>query len=165
MTAPLIVYCGLPGVGKSTASAYTADRLEAERIRTDAVRKELVADPVYTAEETARTYDAVFERTRETLSSHRPVVLDGTFGSRSRRDRAASVGSSFATSTTFVSVHCDPETVKTRIENRTDDVSDAAFEEYLLHREQFEPLERTHVTIDNSGSLEATRRQIDHHLL
>ena len=42
LSAPtLVVVCGLPGVGKSTVAGVVSDRLEASRLRTDVVRKEL----------------------------------------------------------------------------------------------------------------------------
>ncbi|MFC4439661.1 MULTISPECIES: AAA family ATPase [Natrialbaceae] len=161
----LIVYCGLPGVGKSVASAYTAEHLEAERYRSDRVRKRLFPEPTYSSEESEATYEELLRLARSDLESGTNVVLDATFQSKPYRDRAVEIARAVDAELTFVHVDCDLEVVKVRIENRTDAVSDARFEQYLQLRESFDPLERDHVVVDNSGSLEATYEQIDHELL
>ncbi|MFU8868250.1 AAA family ATPase [Natronococcus sp.] len=161
----LIVYCGLPGVGKSVASAYTADRLEAERYRSDRVRKRLFPDPDYTSAETDATYAELLSLARSALESDTDVVLDATFQSKPYRDRAAEIAGAVGADCTFVYVDCDVDVVEERIESRTDCVSDARFEQHLQLRETFDPLDCEHVTIDNSGSLEETREQIDRALL
>ncbi|SDR44026.1 AAA family ATPase [Natronobacterium texcoconense] len=161
----LIVYCGLPGVGKSVASAYTAEQLPAERYRSDEVRKRLFPDPEYTDEETVATYEELLSHARSELESERDVVLDATFRTKRFRDRAAAVASDLEADVEYVHVTCDVDVVRDRIENRTETVSDAEFEQHLQLRESFEPIERDHAVIDNSGSLEETYRQIDRTLL
>lgn len=159
----LIVYCGLPGVGKSAASAYTAERLAATRYRTDEIRKQLFPDPEYTDEETAATYDELLERARAALEAGDDVVLDATFRAKRYRDRAAAIASESGVEAVFARVTCDTDVVTDRLENRprSESVSDADRRVYRLVKDSFEPLERDHVVIDNSGSLEETYRQID----
>lgn len=165
----LLVYCGLPGVGKSAAAAYTADRLPAERFRSDEIRKELFPDPEYTAEETAATYDELLERARAALASGSNVVLDATFRSKEYRDRAAALATDVeaADGVAFVRVTCETDVVTDRLEQRTtaESVSDADLRVYHLVKDSFEPLERDHVVVDNSGTLEETYRQIDRSVL
>ncbi|ELZ02241.1 hypothetical protein C482_05501 [Natrialba chahannaoensis JCM 10990] len=161
----LIVYCGLPGVGKSAASGYTAEQTDAERYRTDQVRKQLFPDPSYTPEETDATYDTLLERAQSPLESGSNVVLDATFQSRPYREQAATMAEELGVDYEFVYVDCDLDVVKGRIEERTDTISDAQFEQHLQLRETFDPIERDHVVIDNSGTLEETYRQIDEHVL
>ena len=157
----LLVYCGLPGVGKSMASEYTADRLPAARYRSDEIRKELFPEPSYTSAESDATYAELLERARADLESGSDVVLDATFRSRERRDRAATVADEAGAETVFVHVTCALEVVEQRLEERTDTVSDAEFEQHLQLRESFDPLERDHVVIDNSGTIEETRDQLE----
>ncbi|RKD94013.1 AAA family ATPase [Halopiger aswanensis] len=165
----LIVYCGLPGVGKSAAAAYTADELPARRFRSDEIRKELFPEPEYTAAETAATYDELLERGREALASGSNVVLDATFRSTEYRDRAAALAAEVdaADGVAFVRVTCETDVVTERLDQRTtaESVSDAGLREYRLVSESFEPLERDHVVVDNSGPLEETYRQIDRSVL
>jgi predicted kinase len=156
---PLVVVCGLPGVGKSTVSRAIADRLDAAVLRTDVVRKELFEEPAYTAEETAAVYDELLSRARERLYAG-PVVLDGTFEGRDRRadarDLAASTGASFR----LVRVDCDEAVVEERIAER-DGVSDADLDVHRRFRDRFDPVEMDHLVVDNSGTEAATRRRIE----
>lgn len=161
----LIVYCGLPGVGKSAASAYTATQLSAERYRSDEVRKRLFPEPEYTDEETVATYEELLARARSELEAGADVVLDATFRSKRFRDRAAALASEVDAAVEYVHVTCDVDVVRERLESRTETISDAEFDQHLQLRRAFEPIERDHVVIDNSGSLEETYRQIDRAVL
>lgn len=166
MSRPLlVVYCGLPGVGKSLASAYTAEQLSATRYRSDELRKQLFPEPTYTETETELTYEAVLSRGQATLESGSTAVLDATFRSKRFRDWAAATARDAGVDTQFVRVTCDVDIVRDRIENRTDTVSDATFDQHLKLRRKFEPIERDHVVIDNSGSIAETKRQIDRTVL
>jgi len=161
----LVVCCGLPGVGKSAASAHLTERLSAIRHRSDVIRKELFADPEYTAAETAATYDELLDRTRDDLAAGSAVVLDATFKTSQLRDRAAAVAYETNAGFKLICVVCDQDVVETRIENRTGSVSDADLRVYYRLKESFEPIDREHVVVDNSGSLAATRRQLDQSVL
>jgi len=160
-----VVYCGLPGVGKSTASEYTAERLSAVRFRSDEVRYDLFENPTYTPAEMDRTYEEMLKRARAELAAGRDVVVDGTFKQRRRRERAKGVAADTGAALQFDRVTCPPEVVRERIDDRTNDASDADLSVYQQHREQFEPLEAEHVVIDNGGTLAETRAQIDRALL
>ncbi|AXR83431.1 AAA family ATPase [Natrarchaeobaculum sulfurireducens] len=164
-SATLIVCCGLPGVGKSAASAHLTERLSGVRYRSDVIRKQLFPDPEYTAAETAATYDELLTRARADLEAGSAVVLDATFKTKRLRDRAATVARESNAAFEVVHVVCDPDVVETRIENRTDSVSDADLRVHYLVKESFESIERDHVVIDNSNSLDATRRQLDRSML
>lgn len=155
----LLVVCGVPGVGKTTVSEYVADEWNATLYRTDVVRKELFPDPEYTSAESRRVYEEVLGRGRTTLAAGTDVVLDGTFRTRELRSEAAEIGTTVDAAVQFLKVECDTAVVKERIATR-DGPSDAEFEEHMVLREQFQPLEREHVAVDNSGSCEETRRQL-----
>lgn len=156
----LVVVCGPPGVGKSTVGAMLADRLGAERLRTDAVRRDVVPDPSYTDRERRRVYDEFFDRARELLDGGASVVLDGTFQYESTRDRAAELATEFDVEFDVVRVTCDEATVRERLAERTDDPSDAVFANYREIRDAFDPFDRPHLTVDNSGTLEQTSKQL-----
>jgi predicted kinase len=161
----LVVLCGLPGVGKSTVGELVVERLdalgaEARLLRTDVIRKELVAEPTYSDAETERVYLALFERAREALDAGQWAVLDGTFRDRPLRDRAADTADDAEVEPLFVKVTCEESVAMDRIRERTDDESDAEIEEYDHFREIFDPLERDHVTVDNSGERAETRERV-----
>ncbi|MFB6197354.1 MAG: AAA family ATPase, partial [Halobacteriaceae archaeon] len=83
----VIVVCGLPGVGKTTVSETIADRIDAPRLRTDVVRKDIIDEPAYTPAETRRMYLELVERARELVERDGQVILDGTFKNRDQRER------------------------------------------------------------------------------
>lgn len=157
----LVVVCGLPGAGKSTVSRHVADRLDGRLVRTDVVRKELFPDPSYTTAESRTTYDEVLSRARERIRASKHVVLDGTFRRRALREQAAAVADDAGVPFRLVRVECDEQLVRERIRARVDDESDADVAVYELLTEEFEPIERDHAVVDNSGSLAETAAQVD----
>lgn len=134
--------------------------MDADRVRTDVVRKELWSDPEYTEAETRAVYDELFERARRSLARGRNAVLDGTFRDRADRKRATALAAEADAACELVKVECDEAVVRERIARREDDESDADFAVYLSFEEAFDPLSVAHVTVDNSGDLDATRRQV-----
>jgi len=159
----LVVVCGVPGVGKTTVAERVAERLDAELFRTDVVRKELDPDPSYTEAETERVYEEIVRRGREAAIDGPGAVLDGTFKERHLRERVDAAVEGVAVDPRYVKVECDERVVRERIDRRQDDESDADYEVHQLFKQTFESLERPHVTVDNSGDLAATRRQVDRH--
>ena len=158
-TTRLVVVCGLPGAGKSTVASAVADRLDAALVRTDVVRKELFPDPSYTAEESRRTYEAVYDRAGDRLAGGDSVVLDGTFRRAARRQEARDLAERRGADLRLVRVSCDERTAKARIRSRADDPSDADVDVYDLLREEFEPVEDP-VVVDNSGDLDSTLARV-----
>lgn len=156
----VIVVCGLPGVGKSTVARAIAEAVDGAVLRTDVIRQELVEDPVYTAEEKRRVYEELFERARGHVEARQTVVLDGTYRRRTYRDRARALADALGAEFELVAVECDESVVERRIDDRENDASEADFAVYRQYRDSFEPIEHDHATVDNSGGLAATRRQV-----
>lgn len=159
--ARVIVLCGLPGVGKTTVGRLIADRIDGRLLRTDVIRKELVEEPAYTDDETERVYRTVFERATESVAAGTPAILDGTFRDEPLRERAAAAAHEADAPVQFVKVTCEESVAVERIRNRSDDESDAEVEDYDHFRDIFDPLTREHVSIDNSGSVEEAREQVE----
>jgi uncharacterized protein len=90
---------GGPGTGKTTLSHELAQRVEAEVISTDEVRRTLqgahaiggvagvLNAGLYSDENVAAVYDEVLRRAHNHLVNGRSVVLDGTWRDSRRRDR------------------------------------------------------------------------------
>ncbi len=160
----LIVVCGLPGSGKTTVAETAAERITANLLRTDVVRKELFPDPDYTDQEERAVYSTLFDRARQSLDSESPTVLDGTFHRENHRDQAREVGVTRQATVRMLKVECPESVVRERIETRTDDASDADFEIHRLFRESFDSVSDDCIIIDNSGSIETTHRQLEESL-
>jgi len=148
----LVVVCGLPGVGKTTVSERIADRLGGTRLRTDVVRKELVAEPTYSEAETERVYEELVARAGRRLREGEDVVLDATFQRAEFRSAAAALADAVGARFRLLKVECDQATVERRIRAREGDESDADVEVHRLFRQEYEPIRRDHVVVDNSGS-------------
>ena len=161
-TGTLVVVCGLPGVGKSTVARQVADRIDATVVRSDAVRKELYADPTYSADETASVYDALLSRAKERLDRGESVVLDATFADARFRTAAVELGAEAAGEHTLVCVECDRAVAERRIRQR-DGISDADVDVYRQFADAFDPVEMEAVVVDNSGDEYETAAQVDGH--
>ncbi len=155
----LAVVCGLPGVGKSTVARAIADRVGATVLRTDVIRKELFADPAYTAEETVTVYDELLTRAFDHLDVGESVVLDATFKTGERRVQARDLATQVGARFRLVRVECDEAVLERRIQAR-DGVSDADLDVHLEFRDRFDPVELDHVVVDNSGSTAATEDRV-----
>lgn len=159
----LVVQCGLPGVGKSTIAAAVAERLDARRVRSDIVRQELFDEPTYSRAEKDRVYAAMLDRAEAALTDGRAAVLDATYERQTDRDDAAALAAETGAELVLVEVVCETPVARERIRRREDDPSEADVSVYENARERFEPLERESVTVDNSGTLAETRRQLGEH--
>lgn len=156
----LVVLCGLPGVGKSTVAAMVTDRLGATRLRTDAVRKELFAEPTYSDTETEQVYAELHERARRALDAGESVVLDATFARREYRSMARELAAACDVSFSLVEVVCEASVVERRVTER-EGISDADRAVYRQFREEFEPIGAEHAVVDNSGTPAETRAQVE----
>jgi predicted kinase len=126
---------GLPGTGKSTLSRNLSASAGFAIVRSDVVRKELAGSTsstraafetgIYTAEWTDRTYAECLRRAEELLFEGGRVVIDATF--RRERDRRAFLDAAqrWAVPAVFFVCQANSSIVRTRLENRHGDVSDA----------------------------------------
>lgn len=158
-SATLVAVCGLPGVGKSTVARQVAERVGAEVLRTDVVRKELFDDPGYTDAETAAVYDELLARAADHIAAGASVVLDATFKTRARREEVRDLAERLGAEFRLVHVVCEEAVVERRIAGR-EGVSDADFAVHRRFRERFDPVEMDHVRVDNSGTEAEARRQV-----
>ena len=114
--AVLVVVTGLPGAGKSTLARALGERSGWPVVRSDEVRRELVApwsgDPLvaaafpgaYDVEVTGRTYATMLERAEASLGQGQSVVVDATFAASAQR-RAAEAAARRAVADLVV-LHC-----------------------------------------------------------
>ena len=150
----LVLVCGLPGTGKSTLAHKLAKRTNATLLRTDSVRKELFDESRYTEDEKEIVYRTIFLMTRYLLPWQN-VVIDGTFYKREIRHRVYELARQRGNEMRVVECTCPEHVIKRRMERRGTRVrvlSDADYEVYLKIKHLFEPIKRTHITVDTSGN-------------
>lgn len=156
----LTVLSGYPGVGKSFVGSQIAAMESGLMFNTDRVRKDLTdGDPTYSRDESDATYNEMLKRARNALQDDTPVVLDGTFSHRERRDQAEALTDELDIPFRLINVVCDEETTKQRIRQR-DNFSDADVAVYQEIKADFDDFERDVITIDNSGGKAATEAQL-----
>ncbi|MEF8850806.1 MAG: AAA family ATPase [Haloarculaceae archaeon] len=159
----LVVVCGLPGVGKSTVAAEVVDRLGGRLRRTDAVRKEIRAEPRYDRAESRRVYARIFDEARDDLTAGRNAVLDGTFQRARHREWGRTLADAVDCRFELVRVTCDESAAVERVADRDLDgeLSDASLDTYYQIMKSFEEVSLPHVRIDNSRSMASTELQVE----
>jgi predicted kinase len=158
----LIIVCGLQGTGKTVVATKIAEKTDAVLLRTDVIRKELFPHPTYGKEEIESIYDEMFGRAKKLLVDERTVILDATFAEKHNRHRAKKIADEAGSQFKMVEVICpDEEIIRERLKKRTEDESDAQYEQYLNYKKIFEPITGKHIIIDNTGTLEETEKQIN----
>jgi predicted kinase len=149
----LILTCGLPASGKSTAARHLAEPFEAVRLRSDTRRKHLAGmaptqrgdadfgSGIYAADITDRTYRSLLDDAEASLRAQRSVVVDASFARATQRKPFVELADSLGTPFVVVETLASEETVRTRMTTRAGDrreASDADFGIYLRMRETYE---------------------------
>lgn len=150
----LVMTCGLPASGKSTAARAVAGALRAKLVHSDVVRKQLAGLEVhdrsgmgdegglYSEGHTRRTYHALLGAADEALAAGRSVVVDATFQTRARRASFLELAKRRGVRACVVWMDIDDKTARARLEARAHDAhepSDADWRVYELLKPMFEP--------------------------
>lgn len=156
----LVVITGLPGSGKTTVADSLSKEINAIVLSTDKIRKNMFKNPVYNENDKRVVYNELFSRAREYLSSGKNVILDGTFYTKSLRDKAKEVGASVSEKVIFIYCETPEQILKERITKRKDKFSDADFSVYLKIKEVFEDFEEEVIIVDTSKPIDSNIRDI-----
>lgn len=154
LPAVLIVTCGLPASGKSTAAKHLAAPFEAVTLRSDARRKLLAGLPptrragadygsgIYTPQITELTYESLLAGARAALLDRRSVVVDASFARQAQRAPFAELARELTTPFVLVETTAPEATIRARMRARDRDpssVSDADLTVYRLMQQAYEP--------------------------
>jgi hypothetical protein len=144
----LVLVAGLPGTGKSTLAAALARQAEFTVVRSDVVRKELAwcvanapaqfGSGIYTSEWTERTYAECLSRTGSLLFQGQRVIVDANFGEEKHRRDFFNLADRWAVPAVILICEADSESVRTRLEHRTGDASDADWAIYCQMAKQWQ---------------------------
>ena len=153
---------GAPGTGKSTLAAGLARRFGWTMLRSDAVRRELAADPgapaLHTPQMDDLVYGTLLRRAADLAAVGESVVLDATWGDARRRADAADTALDAGTVLHELRCACDDATAAERAQARSergDDVSDADAAVARLLAGRFAPWPSATV-VDTSGDADAS---------
>lgn len=147
----LLITCGLPATGKSTAAKRIAEVtgypwLRSDMIRLDVLKGEDVFDGRVASDMGKRTqvYDEMFRQTEENLSKNRGAILDATFVTQDLRLRAAEIADRHDLTLVILETDCPQEVAIGRLARRTGEnyQSNALTEEaYLNNKRRFEKVD------------------------
>ncbi len=136
-TVRLVIVGGGPGTGKTTLARALAQRVGAQVISTDDVRKEMQRDGticgdagelnagLYAPANVAAVYDEVLRRAYLMLCRGRSVILDGTWRSAAARQHAHAMADEAAAPVVELTCALSLEEAAARIEGRSETTSDA----------------------------------------
>ncbi len=156
---PLVLTCGLPGVGKSVVARQLAAPFESQVIRSDVVRKQDRGLPPstrdaaawnegpYSPEARAHTYQSLLNEAITALEHGRAVVVDAAFPAKAMRRRFVDAAQRLEHGCVVAHVECPQATVRERLVARAQagtDPSDADWDTYVHAREDFEAPREVH---------------------
>lgn len=158
--------CGLPGTGKSFISRELANRIDAEHLNTDKIRKHVLDKRTYSEEEKNKIYNMLAKEAEKLLKQGKNVIVDATF--YLKRHREIMKKTAEQTGNNFYAIQCilPEEEIRKRMEKRKQEknYSEADFNVYLKIKNIFESLEGEHLVLDTSKSSEEILRKIDGYL-
>ncbi len=145
--APLIITHGLSGSGKSWLSQRLLMVLGAICVRSDVERQRLVrageirAEKLYSSTAINRTYQALAVHARTILECGYPAIVDATFLEHGHRRRFLELAKELRVPFVILSLRAGLAVLKTRIENRQAQATDASEATVDVLRQQRENIE------------------------
>jgi predicted kinase len=151
----LVVFCGLPGVGKTALARAVADRLAATFLRVDTIEAAIVST-LTPFEDNAVGYVVAGWVAADQLRGGRSVVADAVNNVEPARQGWITVARDCAVPLRFVEVICsNPVEHRRRVEMRTAEMPGHGVPtwEQVRHRE-WEPFTQPRMLVDNLGNPE-----------
>jgi predicted kinase len=154
MSILIILFSGLPGVGKTRLANELAPLINAVVLSTDKIRKELISNPTYTREEKELIYNVMLLLTRYLHNAAGlNCILDATFNTKESRKKAREKLETLSPEQIYiVECICPEDIVISRLKARKGDYSDADIDIYRKMKQVYEPVEeeQRHVVADTS---------------
>ncbi|HYY31620.1 MAG TPA: AAA family ATPase [Chthoniobacterales bacterium] len=150
----LVIFGGLPGVGKTTLAKAVARKLEAVYLRVDTIEQALRSSDMLKAEVGAAGYLVAYRLAEENLRIGRTVVVDSVNPLNITRDAWLSVGLDSSADTIEIEVICsDSSEHRRRVETRNADIDGLSLPswEAVLGR-TYEGWIRPHLVLDTSNA-------------
>jgi predicted kinase len=146
-----------------------ATALGAELLQTDAVRKELFPQPLYTSEEAATVYRVCHRRIAAALAEGKCVVFDGTNLREKRRRTLYEMAERAQAHVLIIVAYASEATIRERLRFRAaggdpTDQSDADWGVYVRMRRDTEPVPRPHIVVNTAANPGPVIRFLQHRL-
>jgi predicted kinase len=145
----ILLFCGLPGVGKTTLARSVASRIGASVLSSDKIRKELIRYPTYTRVEGRLIYDVLMLLTKYLTAAGIDCILDATFNRERSRKEVKRLCSNDV-QLYMIECTCTENVILERLRNRKNNFSDADYSVYSKMKSIYEPVQESHLVIDTS---------------
>ena len=142
----IVIFCGLPGTGKTTLAKELAPLIDAVILSTDKIRKQLIAKPTYKRHERELIYDVMTLITKYLHKARKNCILDATFNKESSRQSIIKKLGLSPNQVFIVECVCPEDVIISRLESRRADWSDADVSVYKKMKKIYEPVKGMHIT-------------------
>lgn len=175
----LILTAGLIGSGKSYQARHLAERLGADVIRSDVLRKELLqiaptekhhesfGQGIYAVDVSRKTYEKAVHLASEKIRQGKPVIIDASFRNRADRALAVNLAQRLQVPVYIIECVCPDDLVKARLEKRKLDQnnpSDGRWEILQEQKKHYEAINEIpggrYFKVDTSDHPETLRQKI-----
>ena len=160
----IVLFCGLPGVGKTSLAKELAPLINAVVLSTDKLRKELLSNPTYTKEEKELIYNVMLLVARY-LHNAAGVncILDATFNTEESRENTRKKLDNISPDQIYIiECSCPEDIIISRLKARKGDYSDADIDIYRKMKQVYEPVKdkQRHIIADTSRDPELNAGEI-----
>ena len=146
----IVIVFGLPGSGKSYFAYRLADRLTADYMSSDRLRKDLFTDTTYSEKEKRLVYSKMLMEIKEHIRQDRNLVFDATFYKNDIRQQFINAAGQ-ENKIIFIEIQAAETAIRRRLaKNRAD--SDADFDVYQKIKAEWEPLQEEHLVLESTDS-------------
>lgn len=149
MSNQIVFVYGLPGSGKSYFASRFAQKIHAQYINSDRLRKELFEKREYTQQEKQAVYNRMLNHLQKAIQENKNIVLDATFHKAATRklftDQIPATGQIL-----FIEVRADENIIRERLKHERS-YSEADYKVYKLISDQNEPLKEPHLILQSTN--------------
>lgn len=149
MSNKIVFVYGLPGSGKSYFASRFAQKIHAQYINSDRLRKELFEKREYTQQEKQAVYNQMLDHLQKAIQENKNIVLDATFHKAATRklftDQIPNTSQIL-----FIEVGADEDIIRERLKHERP-YSEADYKVYKLISEQNEPLQEPHLILQSTN--------------
>jgi len=153
----LVVLSGLPGTGKTFFCQKLSAKVPFLALESDALRKTLFPNPVYSLDESVRLFQAIHHLIEDLLKKGISVILDATNLVEYHRERLYSIADRLKAKLVLVRLYAPSEVVRERLQARTEGKirthSDADWEVFQRLQPTVEKIQRPHFAVNTAKDI------------
>jgi predicted kinase len=147
----IIMVIGLPGSGKSFFASRLAERIHAEYLSSDSLRKKMFLSGRYAQEDKEKVYRIMLSLLGQAVQNNQNIILDATFYKDNLRKLFFEKAESLNTTLYIIEVVAPFSLIRKRLLEKRKD-SEADLQVYEKIKKQFEPVTEAHLQLESQES-------------